>query len=100
MPKAYVISEVTFRDEDAAARYREIAARAVAEHGGRYLARGAVPDMIEGDRPGGERLVVIEFPSAERARAWYGSETYAQALAHRDAALERRLTLVEGLPEG
>jgi uncharacterized protein (DUF1330 family) len=31
------------------------------------------------------------------ARQWYASESYAQALAHRDSALTRRLLFVEGL---
>ena len=40
---AYVISELQILDEKAAAEYRRLAAASIAEHGGRYLARGVLP---------------------------------------------------------
>jgi uncharacterized protein (DUF1330 family) len=42
-------------------------------------------------------LIIVEFPDAERARAWYRSAEYAEALQFRDAALTRDLILVEGV---
>jgi len=38
----------------------------------------------------------VEFPSMERLRAWYASADYAEALAARQAALDRRLLFVDG----
>jgi uncharacterized protein (DUF1330 family) len=95
MPKAYVISEVMIVDEMAADQYRRLAADSIAEYGGRYLVRGAAPEVLEG-APGKHQLVVVEFPSEDRARTWYASPSYARALAVRDQALVRRLTLVVG----
>jgi uncharacterized protein (DUF1330 family) len=92
----YVISEVKIIDETAADRYRELAARSIAEYGGKYLIRGAQGDVVEG-APTDFRLVIVEFPSMERARAWYASSEYAEALKFRDRALERRLRFVEGI---
>ena len=94
--KAYVISEVTVRDEEQAARYRELAAASIAEYGGRYLVRGAEIDAVEGTTGNG-RLVIVEFPSMERARAWYMSASYAPARVLRETALDRRLLFVEGV---
>jgi uncharacterized protein (DUF1330 family) len=94
---AYVISEVEVLDEPAAARYRELAAASIAAHGGRYVARGAVPDPLEGEWPAERRMVVVEFPSEDAARAWYASAEYAEALALRQTALDRRLLLVPGI---
>ena len=96
---AYVISEVRVVDEAAADEYRRLAAASIAAHSGRYLVRGAVPQALEGDGPDGARLVVVEFPSADEARAWYASPDYAEALGLRRTALERRLLLVDGLPD-
>jgi uncharacterized protein (DUF1330 family) len=93
---AYVISEVEVLDEQAADRYRELAAASIAQYGGRYLARGAIADVVEG-APTTRRLVVVEFPSMQRAREWYASSAYAQALAYRAAALDRRLVFVAGV---
>jgi uncharacterized protein (DUF1330 family) len=101
MTKAYIISEVRIRDAEAADRYRALAAASIAAHGGRYVVRGAAPDTLEGGRGDDERLVVVEFPSVDAARTWYASPEYAPALAirHADGALERRLTLVEGVAD-
>ena len=44
MPKAYIISDVTLRNNDAAKAYREAAAELIVHHGGRYLVRGGEVD--------------------------------------------------------
>ena len=93
---AYVISEVEMLDETQGRRYRELAASSIARHGGRYLVRGAPPVVAEGDWPAHSRVVIVEFPTMERLRAWYASADYAEALAIRQTALDRRLLLVDG----
>lgn len=98
MPKAYVISEVEILDEALATQYREIASASIAEYGGRYLARGSAAEIVEGTASG-RRLVLVEFPSMERARAWYASPSYAPARLLRETALDRRLTFAEGVPD-
>ncbi|WP_072481916.1 DUF1330 domain-containing protein [Amycolatopsis australiensis] len=93
---AYVISEVEVLDEAQARRYRELAQASIEAHGGRYLARGAVPAALEG--PAGDgRLVIVEFPDRGTAERWYGSDEYAAALGIRATALRRRLLLVDGV---
>ena len=87
---AYVISEVEMLDETQGRRYRELAAGSIARHGGRYLVRGAAPVVAEGNWPADARIVIVEFPSMERLRAWYASADYAEALAVRQTALDRR----------
>ena len=94
---AYAISEVEIYDEQQAARYRELAATSIAQYGGRYLARGATPQVPEGNWPLDERVVIVEFPSMARLREWYASPEYAPALAIRRRALGRRLLFVEGV---
>ncbi|HEY2672807.1 MAG TPA: DUF1330 domain-containing protein, partial [Rugosimonospora sp.] len=58
---------------------------------------GAMPAALEGSWPSERRLVIVEFPSMQRAREWYSSPEYAVALAVRQDALARRLLLVESL---
>ncbi len=93
---AYVISEVEVLDETQGQRYRELAAASIARHGGRYLVRGAAPVVAEGDWPAGCRLVIVEFPTMERLQAWHAFADYAEALAVRQTALDRRLLFVDG----
>lgn len=93
---AYVISEARIRDATAVEGYRSRAAASIAQYGGRYLARGGTVEALEGEwRP--NRIVIVEFPDIERARAWYRSPEYAAALQVRDAALTRNLILVDGI---
>ena len=67
---AYVISEIEIPDESQGQRYRDLAAASIACHGGRYLVRGAQPEVPEGRGPAAQRLVVVEFPTMDRLRSW------------------------------
>ena len=96
---AFVISEVAVVDETLANEYRRLAAASIAEYGGRYLARGAEADVVEGSAATG-RIVIMEFPSLHKAREWYASGSYAQALKLRSQALDRRLMFVDGANAG
>lgn len=93
---AYVISELEVLDEEKMQEYRRLAAASIAEHGGKYLVRGAQPQIVEG-AVAKTKIVVVEFPSIQRAREWYTSASYARALTLRHEALERRLIFVDGI---
>lgn len=93
---AYVISEVEVLDTALIADYRALAQASIAQYGGRYIVRGGAAELIEGEPPP-RQLVIVEFPSLERARQWYRSPEYAKALAVRQTALTRRLLFVEGV---
>jgi uncharacterized protein (DUF1330 family) len=45
---AYAISEVEMRDAADFEAYRTIAAKTIAQYGGRYLVRGGAANLIEG----------------------------------------------------
>ncbi|MEZ5855904.1 MAG: DUF1330 domain-containing protein [Hyphomicrobiaceae bacterium] len=93
----YVIADTRVVDEASFALYREIASSSVAKHGGRYLARGGVIRALEGDWSP-ERIIVIAFPTRAAAEAWYTSDDYRPAFAHKHKAMTRNLLLVDGLP--
>ena len=93
---AYVISELEVRDATAIETYRTLAARSIAQYGGRYLVRNGAASVEEGGLPP-KSFVVVEFPSMERLREWYASAEYAEALKVRRTALERRLIFAEGV---
>jgi len=93
---AYVISEVDVRDAAGFEAYRTIAAKAIAQYGGRYLVRGGAAEVAEGGPPV-KNIVVVEFSSMESLREWYASPEYAEALKVRRTALGRLLIFVEGI---
>lgn len=93
---AYLIVQITIHDHDTYERYKALAPPAIAAYGGRYLVRGGKTDVLEGSwNP--PRFVVLEFPSMERARAWWSSPEYAAAKALRQACADTEMLLVDGL---
>jgi uncharacterized protein (DUF1330 family) len=72
---AYVVSRLTIHDRTAFERYLAEAPRTVAQFGGTYLYRGGDVAALEGSWDD-ERLVILEFETAEAARAWYESAEY------------------------
>src|SRR5689334_17765775 len=75
---AYVVVDIEVTNPSLYERYKELAGAAVAKHGGKYLARGGATTVLEGSwQP--KRLVVLEFPSVEKAKAWWASTDYKEA---------------------
>ena len=91
---AYWIGNVKVTDEEAYGKYAAIATVAIAEHGGKFLARGGKYEQLEGnDR---SRNVLAKFPSLEAAHNCYYSERYQEAVSHAKGACERDLVIVDG----
>jgi len=94
---AYIVVQVRVTDPAKYERYRPIAAAAIARHGGKYLVRGGTPEILEGKAPAEPiRHVVVEFPSAQAAKAFWNSPDYAEAKAIRAGASEMVANLIEG----
>jgi uncharacterized protein (DUF1330 family) len=94
---AYVITESPHLDIEEVRAYRELAQASILKYGGRYIARGALPDAVEGAWQPDNRMTVIEFPSQDQAKRWYASPEYAQARATRSDLSGRRILFVDGL---
>jgi uncharacterized protein (DUF1330 family) len=93
---AYIIVDITVWDDETFAKYRDLVPETVAKYGGRYLARTNQLEVLEGNwRP--ERLVVVEFPSAQRAKQWWNSEEYMKLRNQRQGATESRMIVVQGV---
>ena len=92
----YIIGEIEITDPAIYETYRPLAAASVARHGGRFIVRGGAATRLEGQGDP-KRVVVMEFPSLEAARAFYESEDYQVARKVRLASSRGRLLLVEGL---
>jgi uncharacterized protein (DUF1330 family) len=93
---AYVIVEVTIHDPELMQEYRKYTLATITAFDGKFIVRGGQTTTLEGDwRP--ERIVVLEFPTVERANAWWHSEIYAEPKRMRQAAGTTRMIIVEGL---
>ena len=87
------IAHVTVTDEEAYKKYAAGATVAIAEHGGKFIARAGRFVQLEGkERP---RNVVARFPDVETAEKCYHSDTNQAALEFARDASERELMIIE-----
>jgi len=94
--KGYVIFQEDVFDQEAFETYKKLSPQSISAYGGEFIVRGGNIDVLEGDFAH-ERVVVIAFPSLERARAWYSSEEYADARELRLRISKGTAILVAGL---
>jgi uncharacterized protein (DUF1330 family) len=89
----YVIGEAEVVRPDAMKGYGPMVVASVEKYGGKYLARGSRPQVLEGGPA--HNILIIEFESADAARRWYASPEYQAAKAVRQGNSHLRLLLVE-----
>ncbi len=93
---AYLIADVEVTDPARYEEYRKGVPATIEAHGGRYLVRGGATEVREGDWSP-SRLVILEFPSMDRLRAWYESPEYQPLRAIREQSSISRLVMAEGV---
>ncbi|MEM7288870.1 MAG: DUF1330 domain-containing protein [Pseudomonadota bacterium] len=91
----YSILAVTPQTEDWIPDYIGPANRLVAKHGGKYLARTANHEQIEGDENPAALRIIIEWPSKEAAQAFMGDPEYVPHLEARTSGSQSFHFLVE-----
>ena len=96
MPKGYwVTCYRSISDPNKLAAYAELAPKATAPFGCRYIARGTAAAAFEAGQK--ERIVISEFPSIDKAIAAYNSPAYKEALKALGDGAVRDIRIVEGL---
>ena len=88
--------DVRVKDPAVYEDYKRLAQETIAAHGGRYLVRGAPAEVLEGSWSP-DRLVILEFASVERARAWLASPEYQRAREVRLKSADTDMILVAGV---
>ena len=96
MPAVFLIASITVTDPGRMKEYTDHTPPMIQSYGGEYLARGTPIHHLEGTPPG-ERVVVVKFPSLEKAMEWYESDEYAELLPIRLEASDGDMYIVEGL---
>jgi uncharacterized protein (DUF1330 family) len=92
---AYIIVDIEVTDPVQYEDYKKLAATTVEAYDGRYIVRGGTAEQLEGDRTP-NRIVVLEFPTVNRAKEWWASEDYKPAKAMRHASATSQMIVVEG----
>jgi uncharacterized protein (DUF1330 family) len=92
---AYVVTEIEVEDPVRYEDYKKMVPPSLAAYDGRFLVRGGEVETLEGDWSP-KRMVIVEFPSVEKAKAWWSSTEYAEAKALRQATAKTQMIVVEG----
>ena len=93
---AYVLVQIDVHDPEGYERYRGMVLPSIEAYGGRFIVRGGPVETLEGNwRP--PRLVILEFPDAARAKAWWASPEYAEPKALRLATARSEMILATGV---
>ncbi len=93
---AYIVVEVEVNDPVRYEDYKKMVPPSLGRFGGRFLVRGGETETLEGDWTP-KRLVILEFPSVEKAKAWWDSDDYAEAKALRQATATTQMIVAQGL---
>ena len=93
--KGYIIAQVDVTNPQQYAEYTKLTPGLIEKAGGRFVARGGRTATLEGPAAKG-RIVIIEFPSFERAQEFYNSPDYVAARKLRADAATAQFVLVEG----
>jgi len=93
---AYIIVSIKVQDPVRYEAYKSMVPPSLAAYGGKFIVRGGKLETLEGGWSP-ERFVILEFPSSEQAKAWWGSTEYAEAKALRQATSVSEMIVVEGV---
>lgn len=95
--KGYLILDLSIKDQDKFDIYVAKIPQFIDKHGGSYIVQGAEPEVMEGEWKS-DRIVVLEFPTTEKARDFMNDPEAEQFFDIRRAATDSKAVLVEGAP--
>jgi len=93
---AYIIARVEVTDWDKYGQYIKVTPGTIEQYGGRVIARGGQTVTLEGPEET-HRLVLLEFPSMDKVKAWYHSKEYQNAKKLRAGAATGSLVAIDGV---
>lgn len=94
--KYYAVAELDVTDKRWVSDYVADVTPMVERHGGRYLARTAQIERLEGERERPQVLLIIEWPSHEAATDFYESDEYRSYREARRAGARNEFLLIAG----
>ncbi len=82
---AYVAVQANVTNPEQFKEYQKLAGPTVTAFGGKLVSGGSDLEVLEGNWPR-PTFVLLEFASVEKAKAWYASPAYREAIAARSGA--------------
>ena len=94
----YMIANLTVNDAGTYRNYEKGLFPLLKKYGGQLVTFDDESEHMEGVSPRSGRMIILRFPSEEKARAWYADQDYQELSEYRRAGTTLEfLTLVRGL---
>ena len=78
-PPAYVVTEITVKDEDGYKKdFLPLAQKAIDDNGGKYIAGGFNKTFAITGEPPADRVVILQFENMEKVKGWRDAARDAQ----------------------
>jgi uncharacterized protein (DUF1330 family) len=92
---AYLVFNVDVKKPQPYEVYRKCSSLAIKAYDAKVLVRGGATTSLEGQPA--KRVVILEFPSVEKAQAFYDSPQYKRARNAREGAAVADIFIVQGV---
>jgi uncharacterized protein (DUF1330 family) len=93
---AFLIVDTEIENPDKYEEYKKLAKPIAEKYGGNYRVRGGAIDVLETDLWAPTRIVIVEFPDMDSARAFLDSDEYAPVKPLRLGNANCTMFIVEG----
>ncbi len=90
---AYLVGNLKVTNPEGFAKYRELVAQTIADHGGEYIVADVNSVAVEGNPD--HLSVVLKFDNMEVLQGWYDSPAYQKILALRTDNSEGIITFAQ-----
>ena len=94
---AFLIVDTAIENAEEYEKYKALAKPIAEEYGGSYRARGGDMDVLETDLWTPTRMVIIEFPDMQSARAFVDSDEYAPVKSLRRDNARCTMAILDGV---
>ncbi|MEL6919234.1 MAG: DUF1330 domain-containing protein [Bacteroidota bacterium] len=93
---SFVIAQLEVFNKKIFVEYLRLVPKTIEAFEGKVIARGVSGTGLEGDwNP--QNMVIIEFPSTERANEWWSSQMYSKVKKIRERSAETKMVILEEL---
>ena len=93
---AYIVGNIEVTNWDRYREYTKVTPGVIEKYGGKFLVRGGDMETLEGPEAS-QRIVLLEFPTFEKAKAFYDSPEYREARKLREGAANAQLIAIKGV---
>jgi uncharacterized protein (DUF1330 family) len=94
---AYMFVRVKITDPSRFAAYGKAIEQLIPKFGGKYLARGKVAAVLEGEFDTSEGTLIAEYPSVEKIKELWSSPEYTEVRKLRENAGDAHVIVIDGM---